>query len=60
VYDVSGALVRVLARGPRSEGTFEATWDGRDADGAEVASGVYFYRLVAGSFSQTRKMVLMK
>ena len=35
-------------------------WDGRSDDGAEVSSGVYFYRMVAGDFSKTRKTVLLK
>jgi len=60
VYDVSGALVRVLERGAKPSGTFETEWDGRNTSGAEVTSGVYFYRLTAGSFSETRKMVLLK
>jgi hypothetical protein len=35
-------------------------WDGRDASGSAVASGVYFYKLVTDGFSDTRKMVLLK
>jgi hypothetical protein len=60
VFGVDGGLVRVLESGSKPEGTFEATWDGRDASGRPVASGVYFYRLKAGSFAETRKMVLIK
>jgi len=60
VYDVSGGLVRTLVNQQQSRGTHEARWDGRDNRGRSVASGVYFYRMNAGSFSETRRMVLLK
>jgi hypothetical protein len=60
IFGVDGKLVKVLDMSARPQGTFEATWDGRDSSGRTVASGVYFYRLKAGSFTQTKKMVLMK
>ena len=62
VYDVRGALVRTLvneSKIPQPEG-FKVEWDGRDNAGAQVASGVYFYRLRAEGFSDTKKMVLLK
>jgi FlgD Ig-like domain len=60
VYDVSGALVRTLANEDFAAGLHTATWDGRNDAGQPVASGVYFYKLIAGDFSHTRKMVLLK
>ena len=60
IYDVAGRLVRTLANESRASGAHEVTWDGRGNDGRPVASGVYLYRLTAGEFSQTRKMVLLK
>jgi hypothetical protein len=60
VFGVDGKLIRVLESGARPAGIHDATWDGRDTSGRAVASGVYFYRLKAGSFVQTKKMVLMK
>jgi hypothetical protein len=60
VYDISGRLVKTLVDRQMPAGTFEARWDGRDARGVAVASGVYFYRLEAGAFTQTRRMVLLK
>jgi hypothetical protein len=60
IFDVSGRLVRTLVDGPRSAGLYKETWDGRDAGGSAVASGVYFYRLRAGTFSETKKMVLTR
>ena len=61
VYDVSGQLVRTLLEGDRDAGTVHrVTWDGRNDAGESVSSGVYFYRLVASDFTQTKKMVLLK
>jgi flagellar hook assembly protein FlgD len=50
----------VLVDGVKERGSHEATWDGRDGAGSSVSSGVYFYRLTAGKFSESRKMVLLK
>ena len=60
VYDVNGRLVRTLLSGVRETGSHTVTWDGRDSAGVTVGSGVYFYRLDAGKFSDTKKMVLLK
>lgn len=60
VYNVLGQLVRVLVNEPKERGTYQVTWDGRDQNGDQTASGVYFYKLEAGDFSQTKKMVLIR
>jgi hypothetical protein len=60
VYDVSGRRVTTLASGLRAAGPHTETWDGKDASGREVGSGVYFVRLTAAGETATRKMVLMK
>jgi flagellar hook capping protein FlgD len=60
VYDANGTLVRTLVDEVRPIGKNEITWDGRSDTGNAVGSGVYFYRIAAGSFSQSRKMVLLK
>jgi len=60
IYDAAGRLVRVLVEDDRAAGTHTELWDGRDGGGDSVASGIYFYRLKAGMFSETRKMILMK
>jgi len=60
VFDAAGAFVKSLASGPFARGTHDVTWNGTDARGERVASGVYFYRLVASGTTITRKMVLLK
>jgi hypothetical protein len=61
IYDVAGRRVRVLEEDPyKSAGRHGVVWDGRDDWGGPVSSGVYFFQLEAGSFRQTRRMVLLK
>lgn len=60
IYNAAGQLIRVLENADRSGGIHRVIWDGRDRSRRQVASGVYFYRLVAGDFAQTRKMVLLR
>ena len=65
IYAANGAIVRTLDLGHRRAGSYEsqsraAYWDGRNAQGEPVASGVYFYTLTTGDFSATRKMVIRK
>ncbi|MCX5752963.1 MAG: M14 family zinc carboxypeptidase [Candidatus Krumholzibacteria bacterium] len=61
VYDARGRLVASLANGQgQASGYHAMEWDGRDASGNAAASGVYFYRLRAGTLVQSRKMILMR
>jgi len=61
IYDAAGRLVRTLVSGAVEPARgHTATWDGTNDQGASVASGVYFYRLVAGDYSATKKMVMIK
>ena len=65
IYSASGHLVRTLVLGHQAAGLYQsrsraAYWDGRDALGEPVASGVYFYTLTAGDFIATRKMLIRK
>lgn len=58
VYDIRGRLVRELVKADQQAGWKTVSWDGRDARGRNLASGVYFYRLEAGSYTATRKLVI--
>ncbi len=60
VFDISGRLVALLSDQFREAGSYSVFWDGTDSRGSEVSSGVYFYRMRAGEYVQTRKMVLLK
>jgi len=60
VYDVAGRLVRTVWDAPLDAGPRELDWDGRDADGRQTASGVYFVRLRAGDDTRTRKVVVLR
>ncbi len=60
IYDVAGARVRELVNEHRGPGSWSVQWNGDDDRGQRVASGVYFYRMRAGDFVETRKMVLLK
>lgn len=60
IYNTTGQLVRRLAEGAYERGVHRLAWDSKDERGVEAASGVYFYRLEAGAFVQTRRMVLMR
>jgi hypothetical protein len=60
IYDAAGRLVRALVDGQRAAGHYTEIWDGRDSGGRAVSSGIYFYRLTAGSLTETRKMALLR
>ncbi len=65
IYGINGDLVRTLALGHRAAGMYDGRsravhWDGKNAVGEPVASGVYFYTLTAGDFSATRKLLIQK
>ena len=60
VFNTRGQLVATLAEGTWPAGTYQTAWDGRDAQGQAVSSGVYIVRLDAGGWRATRKMVLLQ
>jgi hypothetical protein len=60
IYDILGRRVRVLVDEHQSAGYRNVHWDGKEERGIEVASGIYFYKIEAGQFVQTKKMLLIK
>ncbi|MEW6686705.1 MAG: FlgD immunoglobulin-like domain containing protein, partial [Candidatus Edwardsbacteria bacterium] len=60
IYNIAGQLVKTLVNEPQNPGYYAVRWDGKDEAGKKVSAGVYFYRLTAGNFTATRKMVLLQ
>ena len=60
VYDSSGQEIRNLKNDHLSAGKYAVIWDGKNAAGSPVSSGVYIYKLTAGKEVQSRKMVFLK
>jgi hypothetical protein len=60
IYDLRGRLVRTLVDRDLGAGSYSAFWDGADNNGVPLSSGVYIYRMRAGDYSASRKMILLK
>ncbi len=60
IYNVAGQNVRTLVDEHQTTGFKTIHWNGKDNAGKELASGVYFYKIQAGAFTEARKMILMK
>jgi hypothetical protein len=60
IYNIKGQLVRTLVDEPKEAGNYQVIWDGKTDDGQDAASGVYFYELNVGDYSQTKKMIFLK
>ena len=65
IYDTTGKVVKILDVGFQSVGYYTsrdkaAYWEGKTESGEQIASGTYFYRLQAGDYTETRKMVILK
>ncbi len=65
IFDIKGSIVRQLDLGQKPVGNYTvrsraAHWDGHNADGEKVASGIYFYQLRTGGYQHTRRMLIVK
>jgi len=60
IYNMLGQEIRKLIAQHQPAGTHQIQWNGRDEAGHQVGSGVYIYKLIAGEFVQSRKMLLLK
>ncbi|MDH4337715.1 MAG: HYR domain-containing protein [Candidatus Krumholzibacteria bacterium] len=60
IYDVRGSLVRLLVDASQPAGSHNAVWNGVDDSGRSLTSGIYFVRMIAGSYVETRKIVMLK
>jgi len=60
IYNIKGQLVKRLVDEDKAAGQHTVVFDGTDNNGRPVSSGVYYYRMRAGKFSSTRKMILLK
>lgn len=60
IYDLSGREVTRLVHGRKPAGFYRVVWDGKNSRGQLVSSGVYLYRIHAGKFSRTNKMIFMQ
>ena len=60
VYNLKGQKVRTLLNEAKTSGRHSVVFDAKDDRGNMLSSGVYFYRFTAGSYTSTRKMLLME
>jgi len=60
IYNIMGQKITTLVNGPMEAGEYQIQWDGKIDGGQSTATGVYFYRLRAGEFLDTKKMLLLK
>ena len=60
IYNLKGQRIRTLVDEKMDSGYHSVVWDGRNDNNSEVSSGIYFYRMKSGSYSTSKKMILMK
>ena len=60
VYNIKGQKVRTLVSETKSSGNYRITWNGTDDNNRSIATGVYFYKMKSGSYTSTKKVILVK
>ena len=60
IYNIKGQLVKILDEGMREMGQYNIIWNGKDYNNKEVSSGIYIYKIQAGDFTKTNRMILLK
>lgn len=60
IVNIQGEIVKTLVNGRRAANSYNVVWDGTDANGNAVTSGLYFYKMQADQFTQVRRMIFMK
>lgn len=60
IYNVKGQLIRTLVNESKAPGNHSVVWTGTDDNGRSVSSGIYFYKMQAGKYTSTKKMIMMK
>jgi hypothetical protein len=60
IYNIKGQKIKTLVNDVLPAGEYSAIWNGRDSNGNQVSSGIYFYKLKAGDFQKVKKMILLK
>jgi hypothetical protein len=60
IYNIQGQLVKTLVDEPKEAGNYRVIWDGKNENGKDVATCIYFSKLKVGDYTQTRKMILIK
>jgi flagellar hook assembly protein FlgD len=60
VYNLLGNKIQTLVDEDIGAGYYSESWDGKDENGLQVSTGIYFYRLRANNYTQTKKLLIIK
>ena len=60
IFDISGNLIKMLVNDVKNAGFYSAEWGAINDNGQPLSTGVYFYKIKAGNFVDTKKMILLK